>query len=381
MQIDNFGDKDNDGLDIGPSENVLDFKIFEADFDKAILADFLGSYMPNSRPEDILTIVTIAYYDHNLQPSAEGKGAKPRYGTSASFRNVMNGPYFDYLANSSAKLEIHLAGPNKEHVLLGTVLVPLQRLTTSGVFGSSLRPSEIEDNYRITLAAGVLDVVKKQLPRGAELGSLRVAMRLRKPIDGAVRDTKQLNQVNDATRMSTGGPPKMLGRKFIVTITVVEARGLKTKSGANLSKIAPFYQYEFYTHPEFVSKIGSGPDAKFGETTSYDFAINDGSLNYLERQNLDINIVDDNAPIGGLARGGQGTGNETDLEDLIGTCSIPLASIAAGKGIDREFDVRNDRNESCGKLLVKIVVIDTLKSQVQGQDQQRKTGAGYQTRY
>ena len=125
MQIDNFGDKDNDGLDIGPSENVLDFKVFGADFDKAILTDFLASYMPKSRPEDILTIVTIAFYDHNLLPSAEGTGAKPHYGTSASFRNVMNGPYFEYLANSSAKLEIHLAGPNKEHVLLGTVQVPL----------------------------------------------------------------------------------------------------------------------------------------------------------------------------------------------------------------------------------------------------------------
>lgn len=104
---------------------MLDFKVFGADFDKAILTDFLASYMPKSRPEDILTVVTIAYYDHNLLPSAEGRGAKPRYDTSASFRNVMNGPYFEYLANSSAKLEIHLAGPNKEHVLLGTVQVPL----------------------------------------------------------------------------------------------------------------------------------------------------------------------------------------------------------------------------------------------------------------
>jgi hypothetical protein len=70
------------------------------------------------------------------------------------------------------------------------------------VFGTSLRPSEIEDNYRITLAAGVRDEVKKQLPRDAELGSLRVAMRLRKPIDGAVRDNQQISQVKDATRMS-----------------------------------------------------------------------------------------------------------------------------------------------------------------------------------
>jgi hypothetical protein len=125
MGIGNFGDVDADGLDIGPNENVLDLKIFEADFNESILADFLGSYMRGTSPKDILTCVTVAYFDHNLWPSALVQGTKPKYGTTASFRNVMNGPYFEYLASSSAKLEVHLSGKNKEHVLLGTVTVPL----------------------------------------------------------------------------------------------------------------------------------------------------------------------------------------------------------------------------------------------------------------
>jgi hypothetical protein len=76
MTQNNFGDVD-DGLDIKPNENVLDIKIFEADLDKAILANFLKSYKASSRPEDILTMVTISFFDHNLVPSALVQGQKP----------------------------------------------------------------------------------------------------------------------------------------------------------------------------------------------------------------------------------------------------------------------------------------------------------------
>lgn len=185
----------------------------------------------------------------------------------------MDGPYFDYLASSSAKIEIHLSGNNKEHVLLGTATIPLQRLTTGAIYGAAVRPAEFEDNYKITLSAGVFGAAKKRLESGAELGTLRVAMRLRKPIDGAVRDTQYLSQINEATRTGYGEPASKVGRKFIVTVTVNRARGLKTRSGTNSSKIAPFYQYEFYSHPEFVSKTGSGPDAEFGEPRPYDLEV------------------------------------------------------------------------------------------------------------
>lgn len=62
------------------------------------------------------------------------------------------------------KLQIHLAGSNKEHILLGSVEVPLARLANSGIFGAqSLKPQSIEENYKITLAAGVLNEMSMQL--------------------------------------------------------------------------------------------------------------------------------------------------------------------------------------------------------------------------
>ena len=120
----------------------------------------------------------------------------------------------------------------------------------------------------------------------------------------------------------------MVGRKFIVTINVVQAMGLKSKSGGNLSKMAPFFQYEFYTFDEYYSKNGSGPDPRFGEVNSYNLPITDATLNYLENKKLQINIVDDNANLGGFGKGGQAAGDDTELDDLIGTCEIPLKKIA-----------------------------------------------------
>jgi hypothetical protein len=59
--------------------------------------------MKGTRPEDILTVVTISFYNHNLWPSALVSGVRPQYKTNAHFRNKMDGPYFDYLLNNMVK--------------------------------------------------------------------------------------------------------------------------------------------------------------------------------------------------------------------------------------------------------------------------------------
>ena len=115
----------DDGMEILPNENVLDIKIESAEFDKKIIANFLDSYMKGTKPDDILTVVTIAFHRHNLWPSAMVPGVKPQYMTNASFRNVMDGPYFDYLINNVVKFQVYLAGKDKENILLGTCEVPL----------------------------------------------------------------------------------------------------------------------------------------------------------------------------------------------------------------------------------------------------------------
>jgi len=50
----------------------------------------------------------------------------------------------------------------------------------------------------------------------------------------------------------------------------------------------------------------------------------------LENRNLEINLLDDNVNLGGINQGGQAVGDETELEDLIGTAYVPLRNIAKG---------------------------------------------------
>jgi hypothetical protein len=92
----------------------------------------------------------------------------------------------------------------------------------------------------------------------------------------------------------------------------------------------PFFNYGFHTNEEYYSKNGSGENPRFEEVNSYTLPITDGTLNYLENRNLEINLLDDNVNLGGINQGGQAVGDETELEDLIGTAYVPLRNIAKG---------------------------------------------------
>jgi hypothetical protein len=67
----------------------------------------------------------------------------------------------------------------------------------------------------------------------------------------------------------------------------------------------------------------------------------------------------------GIERGGQSSGAMADdVDDLIGTCAVPLADLAKGISINGDFDVRGLQNESRGKMTVKISVVNPASSTV-----------------
>lgn len=76
----------------------------------------------------------------------------------------------------------------------------------------------------------------------------------------------------------------------------------------------------------------------------------------MEKESLELIFFDDNAPLGGVERGGRGA--EGENEDMIGTARVPLADLIKGACIHDRFPIRNSKRENCGTVEVKLTVMD-----------------------
>jgi hypothetical protein len=74
---------------------------------------------------------------------------------------------------------------------------------------------------------------------------------------------------------------------------------------SNVSTIAPFFYYHFYNFDEKYSATAAGDVPVFEDTQSFEVDFDAKLINYLQRETLEIILFDDNAPVAGVARGGQ----------------------------------------------------------------------------
>lgn len=131
-------------------------------------------------------------------------------------------------------------------------------------------------------------------------------MRLRKPIQEALRYHRDMTGVRDTTRAATtaaGRPGSVTAQKQVVTIQVVGCQDLKCNYG-DVSQMAPFFHYQFFTFPERLSHTAGGPNPTFQDSQPYTMTFDDETMKYLESQPLTIVVFDDNAPMTGIERGG-----------------------------------------------------------------------------
>lgn len=198
--------------------------------------------------------------------------------------------------------------------------------------------------------------------RPVSLGQLRVKLRLRKPIAEAMRYHRDMGEVREAARdaSATGDKQGPAGpRQCIVTIQVDRGQDLKVGYG-NVAQIAPFFYYQFFTFEEKYSHAATGCNPSFQDTQAYTMTFDDGTLRYLEAETLDIAFFDDNAPVAGVERGGQSTGQiGQEVDDLIGISKIPLRDLAKRIGINGDFDILDARGQRAGKVVLKISIVDT----------------------
>ena len=122
---------------------------------------------------------------------------------------------------------------------------------------------------------------------------------------------------------------------------------------AEISDVAPFFYYQFFTFDERYSTNGQGVNPRFDDTYSYEVTFDSRAVEYFESENLEIILFDDNAPIAG-----QGSANGQG-DDMIGICKVPLKSLVAGCSIHEKCPIRLPGSvDVVGQLEIKLSVMD-----------------------
>ena len=185
-------------------------------------------------------------------------------------------------------------------------------------------------------------------------------MRLRKPIQDINRFHREMADIKNATLRADN--LNLKNNQKIITISVLKCFNLQTKS-SDVTKIAPYFTYQFFTYEEKYSLTTRGCNPVYHDSQSYTLTLDDDTINYLNTTDLQIVFIDDEAPMSGIARGGQAAGDGVD--DLIGIARIPLGDIPKGVGIDGEFEIRGPDGDSRGKAQIKITIVSAQVDQSQ----------------
>jgi len=144
----------------------------------------------------------------------------------------------------------------------------------------------------------------------------------------------------------------------MLTINVMQGHDLKV-GFSKAAPVAPFFYYQFHTFDEKYSEAAKGNNPVFNSKENFAVKFDEAMLRYLETQTLDVAFFDDNAPVSGMPSGAQSlspAGQEVD--DLIGICKVPLADLANGIGINKDFKVCDLNGAEVGKVTVQITVVD-----------------------
>lgn len=119
-------------------ENILDFKIEDADFDKSALSTISSIQMtPEEIEKQFITVVTVDFYNHSTETTQMSEGLRANYQTQFSFVNKVDSFYVSFLQKNSLKLDIYVS-KNNAAVQVGRAEILLKELIESEVVSQNV---------------------------------------------------------------------------------------------------------------------------------------------------------------------------------------------------------------------------------------------------
>ena len=345
-------------------ENILEFKVEDAEFYTDNFSQVPGMVAAGDADDGraLVTVVTVDFYNHSTETTQMAEGVRPNYQTQFSFVNAVDNFYVTFLQKNALKMDVYVSR-NNAAVLLGRCDILLKPLIEQEVAGLSANGSGclIQTWAKIyPVAFSVNDKAGSQLEAARPLGVVKYKMRLRKPIQEAMRFYRETNEINNMTRALSINPQAGSSKpvKKLITITVVAAHNLKMKYAA-VADVAPFFFYQFYTFEDRYSHNAAGVNPTFNDPCSYEVLFDAKALGYFEKEPLEIYLFDDHAPIAGTAIGENSAQAAGEADDMIGTASIPLNGLVSGCSTHEKYQVKAPGSGTVvGDLEVKLAVMD-----------------------
>jgi len=195
--------------------------VIDGSFNQDVIKTFLESTNRDSRYSNLTTLVAVDFFNHDTKVTQPTSGFMPNYNTQISFRNYMDNMYVDHLSNQKMRLEVHMAEASGRNIKLGHCDVLLSELVYGDTTAINGKTTMIERHVSIAPEPAVVGGYTGA--GSASLGTLRIKMRLRKPVVDALRFHQGMTQVKDTTRAAGSAPGKPgsdPSEKHIVTISV-----------------------------------------------------------------------------------------------------------------------------------------------------------------
>ena len=99
--------------EVGMDENILDFKVEDADFDAEAIAAVPSVQMSEAEIDrQFITVVTVDFYNHSTETTQMSEGTRANYQTQFSFVNKVDNFYVNFLQKNTLKMDVYVSKNN-----------------------------------------------------------------------------------------------------------------------------------------------------------------------------------------------------------------------------------------------------------------------------
>lgn len=327
------------GTEVGTDENILDLWLGEGEYYEIALQQALRDHLAETG--EYVTFIGVDFYDHETQTTSLCEGLRPYFNIHISFKIKVNDFFIKYLEKDYITLQIHASKGNK-HVTFAIGKISLKEILsrTSAMAEANTRTSMIES------AVTLLNVKDSR----TSMGVLRYKLRMRYPLSEALRWYKEKQDIIEIVHpkihaLDTSYQPVKTSLKRNIVVTIFRCSGLGGKGYPG--DLRPFVYFQFFGDKETSTKVCIGPDPVWDDTNIFEVEVTPDIQKYLDKENLEFIVFDDNAPI------------RTQGEDIIGIAHVPLSSLLLDTAAEGSYTLYSTSGQPRGEISLRIAWRDS----------------------